>query len=190
MRDTSGKIYNVLFLCTGNSARSILAEAIANRDMASRFRGYSAGSFPKGEVNPHAITLLKKMKYPTDGLRSKNWEEFAVEGAPSMDFVFTVCDNAAGEMCPIWPGQPIRAHWGITDPATVEGTQAEIERAFKDAFWQMHRRITLFGSLRLHEMDRFRLEKTAQSIGAMDGATADALTKAQGAEEALQDRID
>jgi len=156
--------------------------------MAARFKGYSAGSFPKGEVNPNAIALLKRLKYPTDGLRSKDWEEFAAPDAPKMDFVFTVCDNAAGEVCPVWPGQPIRAHWGISDPAAVVGTQDQIDRAFKDAYWQMHRRITLFGSLRLHEMDRFRLEKTAQSIGAMDGATADALTKAQDAAEAIQDR--
>src|SRR5688500_12964135 len=139
------RIYNVLFLCTGNSARSILAEAILNKDGAGRFRAFSAGSQPKGQVHPAALRLLDELGFPTDGYRSKNWDEFAAPGAPPLDFVFTVCDNAAGETCPIWPGQPMTAHWGIEDPAAIEGDRRP--QAFRDAFHALQRRIGLFLSL-------------------------------------------
>src|SRR5690349_11093422 len=158
--------YNVLFLCTGNSARSILAEAILNRLGAGKFVAYSAGSHPKGEVNPHAITLLKRFNYKTDGFRSKSWDEFAQAGAPALDFVFTVCDNAAGEMCPIWPGQPMSAHWGVPDPAAVEGSEAEIAAAFADAYGRLQNRITIFTSLPIAGLDRLSLQKRLDNIGA------------------------
>ena len=157
--------YNVLFLCTGNSARSILAEVMLNAMGGQRFRAYSAGSHPKGEVNPHALRLLTKNRLPTEGLRSKSWDEFAVPGAPKLDFVFTVCDDAAGEVCPIWPGQPMTAHWGIPDPAAAIGTEAEIDRAFFRAYEQLHRRISLFTCLRLEQLDRIALQKRLDDIG-------------------------
>ena len=157
------RTYNVLFLCTGNSARSILAEAILNKDGAGRFRAYSAGSQPKGEVNPEALNLLRELGFPTDGYRSKNWDEFAAPGARPLDFVFTVCDNAAGEVCPIWPGQPMTAHWGIEDPAAVEGEGQR--RAFQNAFYALQRRIGLFLSLPLDSIDELSLQTRLREIG-------------------------
>ena len=158
-------IYNVLFLCTGNSARSILAECILNREGQGRFRGFSAGSQPKGQVHPFALELLKKMNHPTTGLRSKSWDEFAATGAPHLDFVFTVCDNAASEVCPIWPGQPMTAHWGVPDPAAVEGTEAERHLAFADAYRMLHNRISIFTSLPIKAIDRLSLQKRLDEIG-------------------------
>ncbi|WP_310468215.1 arsenate reductase ArsC [Sphingomonas sp.] len=157
------KTYNVLFLCTGNSARSILAEAILNRESRGRFRAFSAGSHPKGEVHPTALATLDEMGFRTDGYRSKAWEEFAAEGAPDLDFVFTVCDNAAGEMCPVWPGQPMTAHWGIEDPAAVEGEAQR--RAFRAAFFALQRRIGLFLALPLDSIDELSLQKKLGDIG-------------------------
>jgi len=171
------KIYNVLFLCTGNSARSILAEAILNRDGKGRFRAFSAGSQPKGEVNPYAMTLLRKSGYDTSAMRSKSWSEFAQPGAPKLDFVFTVCDNAAGEACPFWPGQPMTAHWGIPDPAAATGTEAEIGVAFNDAYQMLTRRIELFLALPIDKLDRMVLGARLKEIGRGDGATA--LAKAE-----------
>src|SRR3954471_12305431 len=145
---------NVLFLCTGNSARSILAEALVNHWGQGKFAGYSAGSLPKGKVHPIALELLAQMKLPTAGLRSKSWDEFAQPGAPRMDFVFTVCDNAAAEMCPVWPGQPMTAHWGVPDPAAVTGSEAEIAFAFADSYRMLNARISIFVSLPLHSLDQ------------------------------------
>lgn len=161
----SAPVLNVLFLCTGNSARSILAEAIMNRTGAGRFKAYSAGSQPKGEVHPVAIELLQRMNHDTSFARSKNWDEFAVDGAPQMDFVFTVCDNAANEVCPIWPGQPMSAHWGIPDPAAAVGTDAEIHLAFAEAYRQLDSRISVFTSLPLASLDRLSLQKRLDAIG-------------------------
>ena len=158
------RTYNVLFLCTGNSARSILAEAILNHKGQGRFRAYSAGSYPTGKVNPAAIELLEGLQIPTTGLRSKAWDEFAAPGAPQLDFVFTVCDNAAGEVCPVWPGQPTTAHWGVADPAHVEGT-AERARAFREAFRILARRIELFMSLPLSSLDRLVIGERVREIG-------------------------
>lgn len=155
--------YNVLFLCTGNSARSILAEAILNRDGAPNFRAFSAGSFPKGQVHPAALALLEEAGYPTGELRSKSWNEFAAPGAPELDFIFTVCDNAAGESCPVWPGKPITAHWGIPDPAAVEGEGQK--RAFWDAYVQLQRRIELFLALPLASIDELTLASRLRQIG-------------------------
>ena len=160
------RVYNVLFLCTGNSARSILAEAILNREGAGRFKAYSAGSQPKGAVHPFALDLLKKMNHPTAGLRSKSWDEFAAPGSPVMDFVFTVCDNAASEVCPIWPGQPMSAHWGIPDPAAAEGSEAERRLAFAEAYRAMLNRISVFVSLPMQSLDRLGLQKRLREIGA------------------------
>jgi arsenate reductase (thioredoxin) len=168
----SERIYNVLFLCTGNSARSILAEAILRKDGRGRFRAFSAGSQPKGAVNPFAIRVLNKLDYPTNDLRSKSWEEFAASNAPAMDFVFTVCDNAAGETCPIWPGQPMTAHWGIGDPAEVEGTDIEKEAAFVTAFRYLKNRIGTFSSLPLRSIDRLTLGAKLREIGRSEGATS------------------
>jgi arsenate reductase (thioredoxin) len=162
---TGSKTYNVLFLCTGNSARSILAEVIMNQVGGGRFRGYSAGSFPKGEVNPFAIDLLRQLKLPTDGLRSKSWDEFARAGAPALHFVFTVCDNAAGEACPVWPGQPMTAHWGIPDPAAVEGSDAQKSLAFREAFKSLENRLKAFTSLPLASIDRLSLQQRLDEIG-------------------------
>ncbi len=157
--------YNVLFLCTGNSARSILGEVIADRFGMGKLKGYSAGSFPAGEVNPLTLKLLAEMKLPIAGLRSKNWSEFAAPGAPQMDFVFTVCDQAAAEVCPIWPGQPMNAHWGIPDPAAATGTEAERLKAFRLAFTTLKRRVELFASLPLASLDRMALKRRADEIG-------------------------
>jgi len=167
----SEKIYNVLFLCTGNSARSILAESILNQDGAGRFRAFSAGSHPKGEVHPLALQVLEEAGYPTEGARSKSWDEFAVPGAPVLDFVFTVCDNAAGEVCPVWPGQPMSAHWGIEDPAAAEGTELERKAAFVRAFGYLKNRIAAFTSLPLAKIDRIALTKSLKDIGRSEGAT-------------------
>ena len=159
------KNYNVMFLCTGNSARSILAEAIMNHKGAPTFTAYSAGSHPAGTVRPEAIRQLETAHLSTQGLRSKSWEEFSQPNAPKLDFVFTVCDNAAKEVCPVWPGQPITAHWGIPDPAAVEGTLEEIERAYSQAFATLDRRIGLFLSLPLSALDTFAIQKQIDSIG-------------------------
>jgi protein-tyrosine-phosphatase len=157
--------FNVLFLCTGNSARSILGEALLRHWGRGRFNAFSAGSFPKGEVNPMALELLRSLKLPTEGLRSKSWNEFAKPDAPVMDFVITVCDQAANEVCPIWPGQPITAHWGVPDPAAVEGSEAERWTAFKDAYRRLDARIKLFVSLPLEKLDRLALKREAEKIG-------------------------
>jgi arsenate reductase len=157
--------YNVLFLCTGNSARSIMAEAILNFRGKPRFRAYSAGSHAAGRVRPEALRQLEGAHIPTTGLRSKNWDEFSKPDSPKLDFVFTVCDNAAKEVCPIWPGQPTTAHWGVADPAAVQGTAEEIQKAFRDAFFQLHRRISLFLSLPFASIDRLGLTKELENIG-------------------------
>lgn len=156
---------NVLFLCTGNSARSIMAEAILNSLGVNRFRAYSAGSHPAGSVNPITIDWLKKNRFETSSLRNKSWNEFAVPGAPVMDFVLTVCDNAAGEVCPVWPGQPISAHWGVEDPVSVEGTTEEKEKAFSNVFLILNRRISLFTSLPIASLDRISLHREVKNIG-------------------------
>jgi len=161
----TNKTYNVLFLCTGNSARSIIAEALLDHWGKGRFRAYSAGSFPKGAVHPLALDLLEKSKLSTSGLRSKSWDEFAKPGAPEMAFVFTVCDQAASEVCPVWPGNPVTAHWGVPDPAAVEGTQAEKNRAFRVAFQAIETRIKLFTSLRLEALDRLAIKREVVEIG-------------------------
>ncbi len=158
-------VYNVLFLCTGNSARSILAEAILNHKGQPRFRAYSAGSHPAGRVNAGAIRQLEDCHLPTAGLRSKSWDEFAQPGASEMDFVFTVCDNAANEVCPVWPGHPMTAHWGIPDPAAVKGTNEEVRRAFRDAFLTLERRIDLFLNLPLTSLDRLAIKRRVDEIG-------------------------
>ncbi|MEO8467836.1 MAG: arsenate reductase ArsC [Gammaproteobacteria bacterium] len=157
--------YNVLFLCTGNSARSILAEAILNRFGNGKFRAFSAGSHPNGKVNPHALDLLQRLGIDPAGLRSKPWDEFSGPGAPELDFVFTVCDNAAGEVCPVWPGQPMTAHWGMPDPAAVEGTDLDKANAFRDAFRGLERRIQMFGALPIASLDRLSLTNKIREIG-------------------------
>ncbi|MGA7967263.1 MAG: arsenate reductase ArsC [Terriglobales bacterium] len=157
--------HNVLFLCTGNSARSIMAEAIMNYKGRPNFTAFSAGSCPSGAVRPEAIAELENAHLPTDGLRSKSWDEFARPGAPRLDFVFTVCDNAAKEVCPIWPGQPMTAHWGVPDPAAVQGTTEEIKRAYREAFLMLERRIVLFLSLPLASIDRLAIKKEIDKIG-------------------------
>jgi arsenate reductase len=168
----SERIYNVLFLCTGNSARSILAESILRKDGRPHFRAFSAGSQPKGAVNPFAIKVLKSLDFPIDDLRSKNWEEFASPDAPAMDFVFTVCDNAAGESCPVWPGQPMTAHWGIEDPAEVEGTESQKEAAFVAALRYLKNRISIFTSLPLHSIDKLSLGTRLREIGRTEGSSS------------------
>ena len=161
----SQKTYNVLFLCTGNSARSILAECVLNRVGKGRFRAYSAGSFPKGEVHPYAIELLRRQAFDTEDLRSKSWNEFAEEGAPQLDFVFTVCDNARGEVCPIWPGQPMTAHWGMPDPAAAEGNEAERRLAFAETLRMLNNRVGAFVNLPLKSLDKLSLQKRIDEIG-------------------------
>jgi len=165
------RVYNVLFLCTGNSARSILAEALLNHWGKGAFRGFSAGSFPKGEVHPLALELLRSLALPVDGLRSKSWSEFTRADAPVMDFVFTVCDQAAGEVCPVWPGNPITAHWGIPDPAAVEGTEAQKRAAFRDAYGRLDARIKLFVSLPLEKLDRMAQKRESDRIGRVEDAS-------------------
>jgi len=159
------KPYNVLFLCTGNSVRSIMAEAIMNHKGRPNFAAYSAGSLPSGSVRPEALRQLEAAHLPTLGFRSKSWDEFAKPDAPKLDFVFTVCDNAANEVCPVWPGQPMTAHWGVPDPAAVRGTEEQVERAFRDAFFLLDRRISLFLSLPLSTLDKLSLKKEIDNIG-------------------------
>jgi protein-tyrosine-phosphatase len=168
--EKGSKVYNVLFLCTGNSARSIFAEALIGRLGKGRFRGFSAGSHPKGSVHPLALDLLQSLEYPTDPYRSKGWEEFALPGAPELDFVFTVCDNAAAEVCPVWPGSPVTAHWGVPDPAAAEGDAIARKRAFVSAYRMLETRIGLFASLRIEELDRLSLKRKVDEIGKIDRA--------------------
>ena len=160
--------YNVLFLCTGNSARSILAECVLNRLGQGRFKAFSAGSFPKGEVHPFALELLRRQNYATERLRSKSWNEFARPGTEPLDFVFTVCDNAAGEACPAWPGQPMTAHWGMPDPAAAQGNETERRLAFADTMRMLHNRIGIFVSLPLASLDRLSLQDRLQAIGKVE----------------------
>lgn len=177
---SDNKTYNVLFLCTGNSARSIIAESIMNRLPGQRFRAFSAGSYPKGEVHPYALALLKDLNHPTEDLRSKDWAEFAGPDAPTLDFVITVCDNAANEVCPVWPGQPMSAHWGLPDPAAATGNEAEIHLAFADTYRMLNNRISIFASLPIHSIDKLSLQKHLDEIGrsetrgSQDGKTAQA----------------
>ncbi|MFT6490177.1 MAG: arsenate reductase [Parvibaculaceae bacterium] len=161
----SDRTYNALFLCTGNSARSILAESILNHEGKGRFNAYSAGSNPAGKVHPYSLDLLKSMDHPIEGLRSKNWDEFAVPNAPKLDFVFTVCDNAAGETCPVWIGQPMTAHWGVPDPAAVEGNEAKKRAAFTEAYRMLFNRISLFLALPLESIDKMSLQNSLKDIG-------------------------
>jgi arsenate reductase (thioredoxin) len=164
--------YNVLFLCTGNSARSIMAEAILSKLGAGKFRAYSAGSQPKGQVHPETLRLLRSLDYDTSGFRSKSWNEFTAAGAPKFDFVFTVCDNAAAEACPLWPGQPMTAHWGVPDPALATGTAAEVALAFKDSYRMLRQRIEVFIALPLRSLDRLTLQHKLSEIGRTTAATA------------------
>ena len=166
--------FNVLFLCTGNSARSIMAEAILNRVGIGKFHAYSAGSHPKRQIHPETLRLLRSLHYDTSGFRSKSWSEFVDSGAPLLDFVFTVCDNAAAEVCPVWPGQPMTAHWGVPDPAEAKGNAAEVALAFKDAYRMLDRRISIFVSLPLRSLDQLSLQNKLREIGRMDDATAKA----------------
>ena len=159
------RTYNVLFLCTGNSARSILAESLLTRWGHGRFHAFSAGSFPKGQVHPRALELLKRMNLPSEGFRSKSWDEFAAPGAPQLDFIFTVCDNAAGEVCPVWPGKPMTAHWGIADPAAVEGSDADKTFAFRKALRELETRIKLFAALPIASLDQMTLSEKLRAIG-------------------------
>jgi protein-tyrosine-phosphatase len=167
----SQRVYNVLFLCTGNSARSILAESLLNHWGSGRFRAFSAGSFPKGQVHPFAVDLLGRMNLPAENLRSKSWDEFAAPGAPPIDFIFTVCDNAAGEICPVWPGKPMTAHWGVADPAAVGGGNMEKAAAFRKAFKELETRIKLFTSLPIDSLDIITLRAKLREIGNSEGAT-------------------
>lgn len=167
----SKSVYNVLFLCTGNSARSIIAEAILNCEGRGRFKAFSAGSHPKGAVNPYALDLLRKFNHDVSAMRSKSWGEFAQTGSPDLDFVFTVCDNAAGEACPLWPGQPITAHWGVPDPAAAQGSASEIALAFRNAYRMLERRIELFLALPIEKLDRLVLTTRLKAIGRSEGAT-------------------
>lgn len=164
--------YNVLFLCTGNSARSIIGEAIINRVGAGKFKGYSAGSMPKGQVHPMTIALLSKLNYDTSTMRSKSWEEFTALGAPELDFVFTVCDNAANEVCPYWPGQPMTAHWGVPDPVEVQGTDVEKTLAFADTYRMLNNRISIFTSLPLSSLDELSLQQQLDDIGRSKNVTS------------------
>jgi protein-tyrosine-phosphatase len=166
--------YNILFLCTGNSARSIMAEAIMNRIGAGKFVAYSAGSIPKGMVHPQALKLLSSLGHETGGVRSKPWDEFAAPGAPRLDFVVTVCDNAAGEICPIWPGQPVRSHWGVPDPAAAEGSDTEVALAFAEAYRMLANRIGLFAALPVEKLDRLSIKRRMDEIGSSADAPAGA----------------
>jgi arsenate reductase (thioredoxin) len=168
----SEKVYNVLFLCTGNSARSVMAEVLLNRAGQGHFRAFSAGSQPKGKVHPYTLDLLRKLHFDVSGLRSKSWLEFSQPDSPKLDFVFTVCDNAAGETCPVWPGQPMTAHWGVPDPAAATGTEAEIRYAFADALRMLTNRINIFVSLPLEKLDRLSLQKKLEEIGRTRDAAA------------------
>jgi arsenate reductase len=171
---TPERVYNVLFLCTGNSARSVLAESLLNTLGHGKFRAFSAGSFPKGQVHPMAVELLKRTKLPTENLRSKSWDEFAAPGAPPIDFIFTVCDNATGEVCPVWPGKPMTAHWGIADPAAVEGTDVERASAFREALNELETRIKLLTSLPIGSLDKMTLQARLRDIGKSNTATGSA----------------
>ncbi len=166
---TPARPYNVLFLCTGNSARSIMGEAILNRIGTGKFKAWSAGSAPKGAVHAQTVALLQRLGYPTEGLRSKSWNEFARPNAPALDFVFTVCDNAASEICPVWPGQPMTAHWGVPDPAAVNGTDDQISRAFRDTLMMLQRRIGIFANLPVQSLDRLSLQRRLDEIGKNPG---------------------
>jgi arsenate reductase (thioredoxin) len=168
---TAERTYNALFLCTGNSARSILAESLLNHWGHGKFRAFSAGSYPKGQVHPMAVELLNRMNLPTENLRSKSWDEFASPGAPAIDFIFAVCDNAAGEVCPIWPGKPMTAHWGVADPAAVQGTDIEKAAAFRKSFKELETRIKLFTSLPIDSLDSITLKAKLREIGNSEGAT-------------------
>ena len=170
----SDQPFNVLFLCTGSSARSIMAEAILNKVGLGKFRAFSGGSQPKGRINPYTLQLLQSLGYDTSTYRSKSWNEFAKPGAPPLDFAFTVCDNAAGETCPIWPGQPMTAHWGIPDPAEAKGSDAQIALAFKDAYRMLHQRIGVFTALPIRSLDQLSLQQRLREIGRMEGATGKA----------------
>jgi arsenate reductase (thioredoxin) len=165
------RVFNVLFLCTGNSGRSILAESILRKDGAGRFNAFSAGSHPKGAVNPFAVKVLERLEYPTDGLRSKNWDEYSAPDAPTIDFVFTLCDDAARETCPVWPGQPMTAHWGIEDPAAVEGTDIQKEAAFVAAARYVKNRISVFTNLPIKSLDKLSLTAKLREIGTLEGAS-------------------
>lgn len=169
------KPFNVLFLCTHNSARSILAEAIMNRLAPEKFTAFSAGSQPRGAVNPNALLLLEQLGYDTSSFRSKSWEEFAAPGAPEIDFIFTVCDDAAGEVCPVWPGKPLTAHWGVADPSAVNGTALEVARAFQETYRLLHRRIELFAALPFASLDAVTLKSRLREIGREEGATKKAM---------------
>jgi len=168
------RLFNVLFLCTGNSARSVMAEAILNKLSADKFRAYSAGSQPKGRVHPETLRLLQSLGHDTSGLRSKSWDEFTAPGAPEFDFVFTVCDNAAAEACPLWPGRPMTAHWGVPDPALAAGTAAEVALAFKDAYRMLRQRIDVFATLPLRSLDQLTLQSKLKDIGRMRNETVKA----------------
>jgi protein-tyrosine-phosphatase len=181
---SEGRPYNVLILCTGNSARSIMGEAILNKLGSGKFRAFSAGSQPKGEVHPEALLMLSKLGYDVVALRSKSWSEFARPGSPQMDFVFTVCDDAAGEACPVWPGAPMTAHWGIPDPAAVRGSPAEIGAAFADAYRYLHNRISIFVNLPIVSLDKILLQSKLHEIGAMEGATGHARSASSPADAA------
>lgn len=172
----SDRIFNVLFLCTGNSARSVLAEAILNRTGAGKFRAYSAGSHPKGQVHPNTLRLLQGLGFDTSAFRSKSWSEFARPGAPALDFIFTVCDDAAGETCPVWPGKPMTAHWGIPDPAAETGTPGEVAQAFNEAYRMLERRIVAFAALPIAALDTLTLQARLRDIGRMQGATSKEMT--------------
>lgn len=168
------KLYNVLFLCTHNSARSVLAEAIMNRIGAGKFLALSAGSQPRGEINPNTLKLLKGLGYDVSAYRSKSWDEFAKPGAPEIDFIFTVCDDAAGEVCPVWPGKPMMAHWGVADPSTVKGSELEIARAFQEAYRLLYKRIELFAALPISGLDTITLKAKLSEIGREEGASVKA----------------
>jgi arsenate reductase len=174
LRQVTERVYNILFLCTGNSARSILAESLLNYWGKGEFRAYSAGSFPKGHLHPMAVELLRRMDLPTQSLRSKSWDEFAAPGTPQIDFIFTVCDNAAGEVCPVWPGKPMTAHWGIADPAAVEGSDADKAFAFRKAFKELETRVQLLTSLPIASLDGLTLQARLREIGKVSAATESA----------------